>query len=134
VGIDVSKDMVTGATLYDIIESNHVEGGAMSGGPVCWVNGIEIPCFVFCSPKACIISELLAGMLAYIDQKKIFDLCDGSLPFLLLDGHQSRTQLPFLNCVMSDEHMWMVCIGVPYATHLWQVADSSELNRSYKWH
>jgi hypothetical protein len=26
----------------------------------------------------------------------------------------------------------MVCIRVPYVTHLWQVADSSELNGSYK--
>jgi hypothetical protein len=68
VGIDVSKDMVTGATLYDIIESNHVEGGAMSGGPVSWVHGIEIPCFVCCLPKASITSELLVGMFAFIGE------------------------------------------------------------------
>ena len=29
-------------------------------------------------------------------------------------------------------HEWVVCIGVPYGTSLWQVGDSSEQNGSYK--
>ena len=33
---------------------------------------------------------------------------------------------------MDKEQWWTVCIGVPYATHLWQVADSSEQNGCFK--
>ena len=29
-------------------------------------------------------------------------------------------------------HQWKVCIGVPYATSLWQVGNSKEQNRTFK--
>jgi len=54
------------------------------------------------------------------------------MPFLLLDGHGSRFELPFLNYVTHTDHPWKVCIGVPYGTSLWQVADSKEQNGSFK--
>ncbi len=41
-------------------------------------------------------------------------------------------ELPFLQYIHDNAHPWVVCIGVPYGTHLWQVADSSELNRAFK--
>jgi hypothetical protein len=53
-------------------------------------------------------------------------------PFLLLDGHGSRLELPFLSYVNNEEHPWVVCIGVPYGTSYWQVGDSTEQNGSYK--
>jgi len=53
-------------------------------------------------------------------------------PFLLLDGHHSRMMLPFLQYVNEPSHKWYCCFGVPYATHIWQVADASSLNGSYK--
>jgi hypothetical protein len=39
---------------------------------------------------------------------------------------------PFLEYVNNPAHKWMCCFGVPYATHVWQVADASSLNGSYK--
>ena len=71
-------------------------------------------------------------MLKTIDSAGIYDRSDGSVPFLLLDGHGSRTRLPFVRYITDDAHPWMVCCGVPYGTHLWQVADSSELNGCFK--
>ena len=50
---------------------------------------------------------------------------------MLLDGHQSRLQLPFLNYINHPEDNWVVCIGVPYGTALWQVGDSKEQNGSF---
>jgi hypothetical protein len=41
-------------------------------------------------------------------------------------------EVPFLDYVFDERHKWFVCIGVPYATHYWQVADSSELNGTFK--
>jgi hypothetical protein len=71
-------------------------------------------------------------MLKYMDGLGIYDQTV-AYPFLLLDGHHSRVMLSFLWYINDDEsHKWYSCFGVPYATHIWQVADSSPLNGSYK--
>jgi hypothetical protein len=41
-------------------------------------------------------------------------------------------ELPILDYIKEEEHKWAVCIGVPYGTHLWQAADSLELNGTFK--
>ena len=51
---------------------------------------------------------------------------------MLLDGHQSRFHLDFLRYINNEETKWSVCIGVPYGTAFWQVADSSEQNGTFK--
>jgi hypothetical protein len=51
---------------------------------------------------------------------------------LLLDGHGSRFDIDFLDYIAKKETEWCVLIGVPYGTHLWQVADSSEQNWRFK--
>ena len=71
-------------------------------------------------------------MLKHIDTHAKFDRTQGKKPFLLLDGHQSRFDIPFLDYVHDPEHEWVCCLGVPYGTHLWQVADSSQLNGNFK--
>jgi hypothetical protein len=104
----------------------------MRGGPICTYKGKEIPCFVGCSPNSSITSQMLADMLAVIDSSGVFNRDDGSTPFLLLDGHHSRFGLPFLKYIHEDKNKWTCCIGVPYGTHLWQVADSSPMNGCFK--
>jgi hypothetical protein len=89
--------------------------------------------FIGCSPNASITSELLVEMLSVIDRSGVFPRTeDLGVTFLLLDGHHSRTRLPFLSYINDEAHKWQCCIGVPYATHVWQPADSSELNGSFK--
>ena len=56
----------------------------------------------------------------------------GISPFLLVDGHQSRFDLDFLDYINNDNHRWNVTLGVPYGTALWQVGDSSEQNGTFK--
>ena len=56
----------------------------------------------------------------------------GRKPFLLLDSHDSRFQIPFLKCVNDASTQWHVCIGVPNGTAHWQVGDSNEQNASWK--
>jgi hypothetical protein len=75
---------------------------------------------------------MLAAMLEIIDNHVQFDRSNGYRPFLLLDRHHSRLKIPFLSYVNTDPHKWTVCLGVPYGTHLWQVADAPELNGSFK--
>ena len=84
------------------------------------------------SPKGSITSQILADALAHIDSFDLFNRYSGQYPFLLLDGHNSRFGIPFLEYITAPSHKWMVCIGVPYGTTIWQVADSKEQNGSYK--
>jgi hypothetical protein len=137
-GIDIRKDIETGRTTYETFELNYgldfSEDISIVGGPKCIYNGKVLPYFrsVGCSTNASITSEILAGMIASIDKQNVFDRSTWKLPVLLLDGHQSRMKLPFLEYVNNPEHKWMVCLGVPYGTHLWQVADAPELNGCFK--
>ena len=131
-GIDIRKTMVEGENELNIFTNNFGENKGIPGGPRCTYNGKLVPCFVGCSPKASITSELLKQMLEQMDRYMLFDRTEGKMPFLLLDGHQSRFQLPFLKYINDSNHPWMVCFGVPYGTHIWQVQDSSELNGVFK--
>jgi hypothetical protein len=61
-------------------------------------------------------------MLAAIDSAGTFPIGEGDgVLFVLIDGHHSN-----------PAHLWKVCIWVPYATHMWQPHDSSELNGLFK--
>jgi hypothetical protein len=131
-GIDLTKNILTGKTDAHMFEMNSNDGQAMSGGPTCIFNGKTVPCFVCASPKASISSQLLADMLAFMDSLNLFDRSDGIRPFLLLDGHHSRFEIPFLDYIHNKEHEWVCCIGVPYGTHIWQVADSPQMNGAFK--
>jgi hypothetical protein len=71
--------------------------------------------------------------LAKIDELDIFPRSEGVPdPFLLLDGHGSRFEPPFLDYIADPEHPWEVCVGLPNGTHAWQVGDSIQQNGSYK--
>jgi hypothetical protein len=131
VGIDRSIEIATGESRLETIQAN-LRNDVMIGGPKCTYKDKIIPCFVGASPNASITSQMLADMLGVLDNSGVFNHEDGSTPFLLLDGHHSRFGLPFLKYIHSDEHKWTCCIGVPYGTHLWQVADSTEMNGSFK--
>ena len=131
-GIDPTKPILGDVNDENFIEQNFGPDKLFPGGPTCQFNGKEIPCMVRWSPKGSITSQILADSLAHIDSFQVFDRSNGMTPFLLLDGHNSRFDLPFLEYIMDDAHRWTVCIGVPYGTAIWQVADSKEQNGSYK--
>jgi hypothetical protein len=131
-GLDATKDIEFGDNDLETYMMNRPKGVSI-GGPVCNFNGIEIPTFVCATPNASITSELLAKMLEQIDNFNVFPRSpEEGVPFLLVDGHHSRTRLPFLEYIVDPAHQWRVCIGVPYGTHVWQPHDSTELNGSFK--
>jgi hypothetical protein len=51
---------------------------------------------------------------------------------LIADGHQSRLDPRFVSYINNKDHEWRVCLGVPYATVLWQVRDALEQNDKFK--
>ena len=66
-----------------------------------------------------------------MDRRNLFPRNDGVKPFLLLDGHGSRLEYPFLQYINKEEDYWVVCLGVPYGTALWQVGDSKQQNGTF---
>ena len=66
-----------------------------------------------------------------MDNLNLFPRIEGLTPFVLLDGHGSRFELPFLEYINNPEHEWAVTIGVLYGTAIWQVGDSAEQNGNF---
>jgi hypothetical protein len=133
-GIDITKYLRIEGSDDDeeLFQNSSGLGEAMQGGTRCLFQGKLIPCFVCTSPKASISSSLLAEILRFIDSYGVFDRSGNKKPVLILDGHHSRFDLPFLDYIHDENNKWVVCIGVPYGTHFWQVADSAQLNGAFK--
>ena len=56
------------------------------------------------SKKGSITSDILRDALKTLDHYKIFNRSDKMKPFLLLDGHGSRFELPFMEYVVNTNH------------------------------
>ena len=125
--------------LSDILKEENMCGldKLFPCGPTCEYNGKTVPCFISWTNKGSITGTLLAEMLKLMDKHELFDRSDGIDPFLLLDGHGSRFEAPFVEYIHGKnegKYVWTVTIGVPYGTNLWQVGDSIEQNGSFKFH
>jgi hypothetical protein len=125
---DVHMDTVDNS----FFESNISPGGLFPGGPTCTFRGKQVPCYVTATPHGGIDGEVLTDTLRTMDNLELFERRDDLCPFVLLDGHQSRFEEGFLRYINDPAHRWVVAIGVPYGTHIWQVGDSSEQNGSFK--
>jgi hypothetical protein len=77
------------------------------------------------------MSDILRDAFKKIDVALTFDRTE-AMSFLLLDGHRSCFQPPFLDYITVEDMKWTVCIGVPYGTHVCQVGDSSKQNGAFK--
>ena len=73
-------------------------------GPTCSFNGQEIPCFCRWSPNVSVTSEILKEVLETLDLYGVSDWEGGTLPFLLLDGHGLRFDLPVLDYITEKTH------------------------------
>ncbi len=59
---------------------------------------------------------------------------DGKTPTFLADGHGSRFSIEFLRHVaLHGPTPWLVVLGVPYKTDLWQCGDDSAANGLFKY-
>ena len=110
------------------------EGKLFPGAPICNYKGVEVPAYVTFSESGGMDASILTGIFNRLDDLGIYkvDRQNGLEPFVLLDGHGSRFDLKFLEYVNDEHHKWNACIGVPYGTALWQVADSEEQNGKFK--
>ena len=130
-GLDLSAPTIGSPNDADFVEKNSGKGKRFPGGPTCQFKGKTIPCLCRWSKKGSITAEILRAILATLDHLKVYDRSTGAKPFLLLDGHRSRLEYSFLEYVCNPDHEWVICIGVPYGTAVWQVGDSPEQNGSF---
>ena len=130
-GIDINVQPVGDVNDEDFVQNNSGPGKYYPGGAVCEFNGKKIPPFVRWHESGSITSEILKEALQTLDHLNIFNRDECLSPLLLLDGHSSRLELPFLQYINNPKDHWVTCIGVPYGTALWQVGDSKEQNGSF---
>ena len=131
-GIDTDANPIGSPDDPDFFSNNQGKGKLFPMGPECICKGKKVPTMVRWSQSGSITSTILRDALATMDHLGLFLRSSTIQPFLLLDGHGSRFELPFLQYITNTDHPWMVCIGVPYGTSLWQVADSKKQNGSFK--
>lgn len=133
-GIDITfRPLLDEEGVILLTEDNFGEGKFYPGGPRCMFRGKRIPYLPLVSPSGGITSDLLVEILKYCDNNNIYERREGGpVPMLVLDGHESRLGLQFLEYINDPEHKWYCSLGVPYATSYWQVGDSAEQNGMFK--
>ena len=131
-GVDIQVKPNGKTTDSDFILKNSGKGKHYPGGPECVYRGKTVPALVQWHESASITSEILVEMLQTLDEMALIPRVESnSKPLILLDGHKSRLEMPFLKYVNTPADHWIACIGVPYGTALWQVGDSKEQNGSF---
>ena len=131
-GIDIRKTPIGDETDPDFIDKNTGSGKYFPGGPTCHFRGKDVPSMIRWHESGSITSEILTEALQTMDFYNLFPRNDPSVkPFMLLDGHGSRLELPFIKYINNPADHWIVCLGVLYGTALWQVSDSKEQNGSF---
>lgn len=144
-GVERNSFVESGVDIFQVDESilqddistdefvaNYGKGKAFPGGPDCHFRGKTIPCMVRMKKGVSVDEFILTDIFRTLDELGLYsDLqAQGIQPVVILDGHQSRFKLPFLQYITADETRWRCCIGVPYGTALWQVNDAP-IWRSY---
>jgi hypothetical protein len=103
-GIDIQKLKKTNLPDNDdeivLMYVTEAENGAIGGSPVCFLQGIRIPCYCCPSPSASISSSLLTDMLPYMDSFNIFQREQGEKRYYYLMDITGKWTLSFWNILM----------------------------------
>ena len=131
VGVDIWVQQNGKSTDKDFIMIKSGKGKHFPGGPECVYHGKTVPALVPWQESASITSEIIVDMLQTLDGMELVPRNNNANPLILLDGHRSQLEMPFLKYINTPEDHWVACIGVPYGTALWQGSDSKEQNGSF---
>ena len=133
-GVDIRQEPITDENGDPkLCEENCGPGRYFPGAPVCHFRGIDIQAISYTSASGSMTPQILVNVLKYLDQLKVFPRKEGGpKPVIILDGHATRLSYDFLKYINDKNHYWFANLGTPYLTHLWQVADSAELNGKFK--
>ena len=118
--------------MMHIVLEKYGKGKQFPGGPTCNFLVKQVPFMVRWSQNGSITCEILTAIFHTLDIYEFFMCQPGLTPFVLMDVHGSRIELPFLEYIYKPDKTWACCAGVPHDTSMWQVGDSKEKNGSYK--
>jgi hypothetical protein len=91
------------------------------------------PCATFITEGGEISGKILVTTLQILDELDVFPRVPGGpvSVLIMIVGHKSQLDPMFLTYINDANHIWKVCLGVPYATSHWQVGDSAEQNGTF---
>ena len=112
-GIDLSVTPILTANGNNIdMDINFGEGKYYPGGPTCKYNGKVVDCLTFISESGGITGDILVDIIIYFDQIDLFPCVPGGpIPFLVVDGHQSRLYPKFVEYINDPSHHLKVFLG-----------------------
>ena len=84
------------------------------------------------SENGTITCDILNDIFRTLDLYGLFSRQPGLTPFVLVNAHRSRIELPVLEYFNKPATKWACYIVVPYGTSLCKVGDSKEQKVSYK--
>ena len=97
--IDITIEPEGDASDVNFFFKNSGVGKYFPGGPRCMFRGKEIPALIKWNDTATITSDILIEVLSTLDHLQVIPRNDDIKPFLLLDGHGSRLEFPFLRYI-----------------------------------
>ena len=107
-GVDKTVTLIDAEDRVTKIAINSGPGKVFPYGPVCHVNGVEVPCLCSISPHGGVTGEILTDTLRHLDKLGVYKdrgvNGNPSKPCLILDGHSSRFELPFLRYIDDVAH------------------------------
>ena len=101
-----------------ILKTIMKKGKQNPGGPTYFFHGKEVPYLVQLSPKELITSDIIVDIVATLYHPELFDQSIRKKHHLLIDGHGSCFELPFVKYVTNKDE-WVIYLGVPYWTSMW---------------
>ena len=127
-GLDLEAETVGSPDDDDFFEKNCGKGKLFPMVPTYTYKGKTVHVLCHWSAECSFTSAILVDMFAVVDHFGIMDRSTSVQTFLLVDGHGSRFELPFLEYICDPLYLWAVCDNVPYGTTLWQLEDYPEQN------
>ena len=95
--INLDAPIIGDAIDDDYFEKNQGVDVSFPKGPECSFGGKKVPTLVRWSLSGSVTSKILQDCLARtLDHYELFPNSGNQKPFLLLDGHGSRFEIPFL--------------------------------------
>jgi hypothetical protein len=89
--------------------SSFRKGNYFPIGSTCSFSGKDLPCLSLCSLSEGTKADLIGSILKKIDNKNIFfQEHNCPKPLLIVDGHESQLDSPFLELLNAENRKWFV--------------------------
>ena len=95
-GINITVKPIGSPSDANFIEINSGPSKYFPGVPTCEFRGKQVPAVIRWHKSASITSDILTEVFQTMDHHQLFTKPDGIRPFVLIDGHKSRLEKPFL--------------------------------------